>query len=68
MIPLSRVLDRLVSTPALIRKLPDKGVVKVKDGRVKIVEISFEKTQAGYINFSNADETLQLKIPRAKGR
>lgn len=62
---LGNVLDRVVAMPALIRKLGDKGVVRVRDGAGKIIEVPYEKTQAGYVNFYAADETVRLKLPHA---
>ena len=62
-VKLQRVLDKFVSTPALVRKLKQSGVIRIKDAAGQAVEISYVKTQAGYIDFANADETLSLKIP-----
>jgi hypothetical protein len=61
---LENVLDRVVSQPALIRRLKDKGVLRVMDAG-KVVEVPYEKTQAGYVNFHAADETMRLKLPHA---
>lgn len=61
---IENVLDRVVSNPVLVRKLKDKGVLRVSDGG-KIVEVPYEKTQAGYVNFYAADETVRLKLPHA---
>ena len=60
---LQRVLDKFVSTPALVRKLKPSGVFKIRDAGGQTVEIEYRKTQAGYIDFINADETIRLKIP-----
>ena len=60
---LENVLDRVVSQPALVRKLKDKGVLRVRDGVGNVVEVPYEKTQAGYVNFYAADETRRLKLP-----
>ena len=62
---LQNVLDRFVKTTALVRKLKKNGTIKVEDGAGQVVRVQYERTQAGYINFTNADETLKLKVPRA---
>jgi len=64
-VSLQNVLDRYVMTPALVRKMKRTGTLKVKDGAGQVIRVEYEKTQAGYINFTNADETIQLKVPNA---
>jgi hypothetical protein len=60
---LQRVLDKFVSTPALVRRLSKSGMLRIIDAEGQAVEVKYEKTQAGYIDFSNVDETLRMKIP-----
>ena len=60
---LQGVLDKLVSTPKLVRKMKPSGVLRVKDAGGQVVEVKYQKTQAGYVEFIDADETIRLKIP-----
>jgi hypothetical protein len=62
-VPLQNVLDKLISTPALVRKLKKSGVLKVKDKTGQTVKVDYVKTAAGYVEFSGADETIRIKVP-----
>jgi|GEM_PF-4683103 len=62
---LESLLDRIVSTPALVRKLKPRGTLKVKDANGQLIEVPYEKTAAGYVNFSAVDESIQVQIARA---
>lgn len=63
MVSLSKVLDRVIKTPAFVRKLKAKsGRFKVKASGVEH-DIRYEKNEAGYL-FFEADETIQLKVPK----
>ena len=61
---LAKVLDKIVASPVLVRKLKGQsGIFRIKDANGQTVEVNFERTQAGYINFVCDDETLKLRIP-----
>lgn len=63
-VSLQKVLDRYVSTPALVRKMKPSGVLKITDGGGQVLRIEYEKHPA-FIEFKAPDETIQLKVPDA---
>lgn len=60
---LSSVLDKIVSNPVLVRRLNQSGVLKIRGGDGVLVEVPYEKTAAGYINFTAQDETIVIPLP-----
>jgi hypothetical protein len=59
---LKGILDKFVSTPALVRALKPAGTLRIKDAGNQVVEIQYIRHPA-FIEFIGADETMKMKIP-----